>query len=661
MRILIDLQCCQSGSRSGGIGRYSMSLAKAMLRLQSHHRISLLLNGSLPNENFIRAEFADLLSQHEIHTFKLPPFVAADNELPAHTRIAELIREKLIAEIAPDVLHVASLFEGAGENVVTSVGLLFPAGRTAVTLYDLIPFLEQETYLGRPVLADHYLRKFAQLQTAGALVSISEFSRQEALEHTSIAADRVVNISSAVDDEFAPREVEEPGRTQLLCKCGIDKPFVMFTGSFDARKNHVRLIKAFARVLPTLAEPVQLVIVGKGLARQVARFKAIASFHGIAEGDLVFVGHVTDSELIELYNLARLFVFPSLREGFGLPVLEAMACGLPTIGSNRTSVPEVIGRADALFNPHSVDDMADRMKSLLGNATLRDELRLHGLRQARSFSWKLSAQRALQAFERLLAESPGAQAATDMAGEYPVVYAKFQDSVARLPTGAASDDFLVSCARTIAANEVLARIGSHGCKVQMKAGWVTSWAAGCDIALAARTSMEAMPSRPMLFATRRGADNPLDDTPVTWCWDPEDSSLLELGTALSMANIDVVMVEAADDLFRLGSLAQLVASQKQLGRQVFVTFHSTESFQQLEPLAALDVRTVLKSCDGIFVHAMRDVTNLESFKLRRNVSFVPSPHFATNAPRSRPGAAPHVAAAYLVGKMAFALASGRLE
>ena len=646
MRILIDLQCCQSGSRFGGIGRYSMSLAKAMLRLPSQHRIGLLLNGSLPNENFIRAEFADLLPQRDIHTFVLPPFIAADNALPAHTRIAELIREKHIAEIAPDVLHIASLFEGAGENVVTSVGLLFPAERTAVTLYDLIPYLEQETYLGRPVLADHYLRKFAQLQTVGALVSISEFSRQEALENTSVAAARIVNISSAVDGEFAPRQIEEPARTQLLRKCGIDKPFVMFTGSFDARKNHVRLVKAFAKVLPTLAEPVQLVIVGKGLAGQVARFKAIARYHGLAEGDLVFVGHVTDAELVALYNLARLFVFPSLREGFGLPVLEAMSCGLPTIGSNRTSVPEVIARPDALFDPRSVDDMADRIGALLSDAALRDELRVHGLQQARNFSWELSAQRAMQAFERLHAASPSFAGVTDMAGENPMVDANFQAAVASLPIGQASDDFLVSCARTVAANEVLVRLADTGCKAQMRAGWVTSWSAGCDISLTARTIMEALPCRPVLFASREGAAQPLDDTPAFWCWDPEDSDLRELEAALGAAKIDVVMVDAGDTLFRLDPLARLVASQKRLGRQVFVTFYSTESFQRVDSLAALEIRTVLKSCDGIFVHAMRDVDNLEAFKLRRNVSIVPLPHSA---------------GAYQLAKMAFALASGRLE
>ena len=405
MRILVDLQGCQSGSRFGGIGRYSMSLAKAMLRLESGHEICLLLNSRLPNENAIRAEFADLMPQQHILTFAVPAYVAAENDLPAHTRMAELMREKRIAEINPDVLHIASLFEGAGEDVVSSVGMLFPAERTAVTLYDLIPYLEQETYLTNQMLSDHYLRKFEGLNRAGMIVSISEFSRTEALTHTSIPAERIINISSAVDSQFAPLEIAAESKSQLLSKAGIVKPFLMFTGSFDVRKNHERLVNAFAKIASALRVQYQLVIIGKGEDRQIARLKALGQSHGLNERDLVFVGHVTDKDLVALYNLCALFVFPSLREGFGLPVLEAMSCGAPTIGSNRTSVPEVIGRADALFDPENVDDIAAKITAVLGDTALREELRSHGFAQAKNFSWELSAKKALAFFERTLETS----------------------------------------------------------------------------------------------------------------------------------------------------------------------------------------------------------------------------------------------------------------
>ena len=640
MHVLIDLQCCQSDSRFGGIGRYSMSLAKAMLRLPTQHRFSLLLNGSLPNENAIRAEFADLLPQQDIHTFLLPAFIAADNELPAHTRIAELIREKRIAEIAPDVLHIASLFEGAGENVVTSVGLLFPAERTAVTLYDLIPFLEQETYLGRAVLADHYLRKFEQLQHAGVLVSISEFSRQEALEHTSIPPQRIVNISSAVDGQmFRPQQVEEPARTGLLRKCGINRPFVMFTGSFDARKNHVRLVKAFARVLPTLASPCQLVIVGKGLPRQISRLKAIARYHGLAERDLVFVGHVTDVELVALYNLATLFVFPSLREGFGLPVLEAMSCGIPTIGANRTSVPEVIARDNALFDPYSVGDMAEKLERVLSDDPFREELRVHGMERAKHFSWELSAQRALQAFELLLP----ATGAGDAGQRHPpriaieLAYQDFKSALSGMALGTTGEDFQRAAARAIAANELLATIGSRGADLPRRTGWVTPWCSDSAVACYSRRLVRAAASKPVLYACCKPGEAPLDDSPDYWWSDAGDPAEAGLSQALACSPLDLVVVQMEDDGFGLQALARLVSAQRRSGRDVIVTFHSSESLSLVSPSDAVSMRAALKSCTAIFVHSMRDVQNLERFNVRRNVCFVPTPASKENHPAEAAG------------------------
>ena len=632
MRILIDLQGCQSGSRFGGIGRYSMALAKAMLQLDTPHEICLLLNSRLPNENAIRAEFASLMPQQNILTFEVPAFVAADNDLPAHTRMAELIREKRIAEINPDVLHIGSLFEGAGEDVVTSVGMLFPAERTAVTLYDLIPYLEQETYLGTRILADHYMRKFEGLKRAGMIVSISDFSRAEALAHTDIPPNRIANISSAVDSQFTQVTISTESKIDLLRKCGISKPFLMFTGSFDIRKNHRRLVQAFAQVPAALRSQHQLVIVGKGEERQVSRLKAVAKRNGLSEEDLVFVGHVTDVELVALYNLCTLFVFPSLREGFGLPVLEAMSCGVPTIGSNRTSIPEVIGRADALFDPEDVDDIASKITAVLGNAAFAAELKRRGLERSKNFSWALSAKRALEFFESRIAlvrgvepqATPPATAASRQA-ENRVIYEKFLAGLPQLNLGKLDEEFVESTAQIMAANEFLTRIENSHRHYERRIGWVTAWSPQCELAMYSQQLINELPVRPTVFAEHSEKSATADSTNVIRCWrNGEEGDLSDLQRALGNAPIDLVVIQYGQGMFGLLALAKLVVTQKKLNRHVFVTLHSTAELAALTAEAGmLEIRGAMKSCDGIFVHAMNDVKNLGAFKVRKNVYFLP--------------------------------------
>ena len=668
MRILIDLQGCQSDSRFGGIGRYSMSLAKAMLRLDTRHEICLLLNSRLPNENFIRAEFANLMPQQNILTFEVPAYVAAENNLPAHTRMAELMREKRIAEIDPDVLHIASLFEGAGEDVVSSVGMLFPAERTAVTLYDLIPYLEQEIYLANQMLSDHYLRKFEALKRAGMIVSISEFSRAEALEHTDIPADRIVNISSAVDGQFGPRTITTSTRHTLLAASGIEKPFLMFTGSFDIRKNHERLVKAFAKIPTALRKQYQLVIIGKGEEHKVSRLRTIARKHGLNDTDLVFVGHVTDTDLVAFYNLCTLFVFPSLREGFGLPVLEAMSCGVATIGSNRTSVPEVIGRADALFDPENVDDIAAKITSVLSNTAFREELKQHGLEQAKNFSWTLSAERALAFFESrfessrvtarriIQTSSPAPQPVENVA-----VYESFLAALSQLGLGKLDDEFLTSAAQVIAVNELRTRVESEIFSSGLRIGWVMDWDAAYIKGGRSQHMIEALPLRPTIFAPRSAQASADSRNGVIRCWNSgAGDDLAELQATLASAPIDSVVIEYAEGMFELSALVRLVTEQKKLHRHVFAMLHSTAELSALTvDTGMLEIRAALKACDGIFVHAMGDVKNLEAFKVRKNVNFLPLPELQTQAGKLVGRAQFETIANYLLRKMAFAIASRR--
>ena len=410
MRILLDLQACQASSMHRGIGRYSMALALAMARNSAGHDLRIVLNQDYPDSVLaLRKAFDGLVPQSHITTFAVPvPAGEVDPRNAWRVQAAERIRERYLASLRPDVVHVASLFEGLGDNAVAS--LLHGEGRfdTAITLYDLIPLMRKERYLGDPNVAAWYYRKLDSMKKAELLLAISESARGEGIALLGLAPERVVNISSAVDDSFRPLELAPERRGALLRQHGLTRPFIMYTGGIDYRKNIEGLIEAYAQLPAALRRQYQLAVVCSIQNPDRFRLERLAAKLGLAGDDLVLTGFVSDDDLVALYNCTALFVFPSLHEGFGLPALEAMACGAPVIGSNASSIPEVIRRADAMFDPASSAAICASMVAVLGDPARQADLRAHGLAQAKRFSWDASAQRALAAFEELHARRAAA-------------------------------------------------------------------------------------------------------------------------------------------------------------------------------------------------------------------------------------------------------------
>lgn len=403
MRIVLDLQACQTSSMHRGIGRYSMALAQAMARSSGGHELRIVLNSELADGALaIRAAFDGLVPQSQITTFDAPmPVAAHDDRNLWRMRAAERIREHYMASLRPDIVHVASLFEGWTDNAVTSVAHGDGQFHTAVTLYDLIPLMRKDQYLADPHMAAWYHRKLQSLKNAELLLAISAHSRQEAIGALGLAPGSVVNISSAVDDMFRPSPLNEEQRLALNARFGLTRPFIMYTGGFDYRKNVEGLVEAYAMLPGELRARHQLAIVCSIAPEDRTRLERAAAKAGLAPADLVLTGFVADADLVALYNSTALFVFPSLQEGFGLPALEAMACGAPAIGSNSSSIPEVIGRADALFDPTRPAEISAAIVRVLEQPAFAASLRAHGLAQSRLFSWDASAKRALAAFEQL--------------------------------------------------------------------------------------------------------------------------------------------------------------------------------------------------------------------------------------------------------------------
>lgn len=401
MRLVIDLQSAQGESRQRGIGRQSCGLARALAADCRGHEVWLLLSRSFPGTIWpLRGMFRGLVPDERIVEMGLPGPVAWNRpeSRPAREQ-AERKRCAILERLAPDVVHLGSLFEGLSDESVTTLDHPGSGWISSVTLHDLMPLIHPSTFITDSREREWYDGKVAQLRKADLWLAVSASSRREGMEYLGLPGDRVVNISSGADAAF---RVHPPGvadRDWLLRRYGLARPFIMFSGGDSPQKNIGGLVRAYAALPEPVRRAHQLAIVCKMRSDNRLRIQALARELGLDGDDVVFTGYVSDANLVAFYNMCRLFVFPSWHEGFGLPVLEAMNCGAAVLGSDSTSVAEVIAWPDALFDPMDVEAMARKMGQALVDPEFHARLVRHGRERSRDFSWEKSAAAAWDAFE----------------------------------------------------------------------------------------------------------------------------------------------------------------------------------------------------------------------------------------------------------------------
>lgn len=400
MRLIIDLQSLQGTNSNRGIGRYALSLTLKLLELCRNDEVYLLLNGSLPESiNNIQEIFKGKVKDENILIFSsLEHTAGLHHENQWRQSVAELSREAYIEKIIPDVVLITSLFEGVVDDTVTSIINKNKSYLTAVVLYDLIPLIAAKDYLENPGMSKWYYKKIDHLKRADMLLAISESSRKEGIKYLPFPENKIINISTDADNNFKKLDVVNP---EVLTKFNITRPYVMYTGGIDKRKNIEGLISAYSQLDDKVRSDHQLVIVCSVNKNSRNVLNKLIDEAQLNENEVVITGYITDDELVDLYNQCALFVFPSFHEGFGLPVLEAMRCGAPVICSELTSLPEVIGLNEAMFNPKDEQAFIDTLEKGLTDHDYRKRLISHADIQQSKFSWALTASKTYDALNEL--------------------------------------------------------------------------------------------------------------------------------------------------------------------------------------------------------------------------------------------------------------------
>lgn len=389
-----------------GIGRYIVHLVHALAEVAHEHRLVLLHNPALPNTRY------DLQALHglpnvELFTATARPFTWVEQvQIPHLARVLRL-----------DVLHFPYYLR-------PYVGVPCP---TVVTLYDLIgrrfPYMLS--------LRSRYVFNAATwlaLAVSQGIITMSHSARADIAHYYRVPQERMVVTMGAADQRFCPQPAARIDA--MRATYGLPSRYVLYVGANKPHKNLVRLVQAWGMCVqnkskyvsapseksvalfegtqsPPIPPPhrgemsdVRLVIAGH-YDPHYPEVQHAVDAHGLAD-TVIFIPNVDEADLPALYSGAEVFVFPSLYEGFGLPIVEAMACGTPVVCSNVSSMPEVAGDAACMVDPYDSEALALALQQLLTTPSLQEDLRQRGLQQANTFSWQRTARETLAVYESLV-------------------------------------------------------------------------------------------------------------------------------------------------------------------------------------------------------------------------------------------------------------------
>ena len=364
-----------------GIGTYIRNLVRYLSRIDTVNYYGLIT--STPEV----PEFADLPKNFETLLYNRKD----------KTGLAQIEYSFFLRSLSADLFHIP----------LNAVPLWMPKPYL-VTTHDMSTLLFGDQSGYRSNIRRFYLRR--GLLRADRVMTVSIATRRDVQNVLGIPPNRIRVVYNAPDPTFC-QHAEPPGESRnghemqrVLDRYRIHYPFLLYVGRTNPQKNIPRLVEAFAVMHGEMREhpiyrDLRLIIIGDEIARHPALRHAVTESR--VEASVRFLGFVPIDTLRSFYQAAKAFVFPSLYEGFGLPPLEAMACGTPVVCSNVSALPEVVGDAAVVVNPENVFDIARGMKEVLLDENLRSTLIARGYQQARQFSWERTAKQVLEAYQEI--------------------------------------------------------------------------------------------------------------------------------------------------------------------------------------------------------------------------------------------------------------------
>ena len=266
-------------------------------------------------------------------------------------------------------------------------------GKVIVTIYDTVFFSAPETMGGMKTISEY---KYAA-ERSDLIITISESAKADIIKHFNIDEKKIKIVTPGIDLQKYSYKYSESELENIRKKYNLPKNYILYLGTIEPRKNIERIVKAFKKYKKEINDDLKLVIVG----RKGWKYDNIMKLIEAMGTDIIITGYIDEEDKVPIYKLAQIFVFPSLYEGFGMPILEAMASKTPVITSNISSMPEVAGNAGMLVDPFNENEIFEAYKKILSDDELKKEMVQKGLEQAKKFEWKKSVEMLEKIYEEI--------------------------------------------------------------------------------------------------------------------------------------------------------------------------------------------------------------------------------------------------------------------